>query len=140
MHTPVSLTLCVRPGRGAPPCVQEAAWQAKKEEEAKRKAEEAAAAIAAAEAGDQRKAEEAVAEIQREYQNWRAGGATSEAGRWRMVPAVGGGRGSGMQPCNRGVNRLSMRTAGVGAAVDACRAVLASPCVPHGWPPPRAGV
>ncbi|KAL4420307.1 hypothetical protein ABPG77_001397 [Micractinium sp. CCAP 211/92] len=65
----------------------EAAWQAKKEEEAKRKAEEEAAAIAASEAGDERKAQEAVNEIKREYQNWRAGGGTSEAGRWRMVPA-----------------------------------------------------
>lgn len=85
--------------------LQEAAWRAKQEEEAKRKAEEAAAAVAAAETGDQRKAEETVAEIKREYQNWRAGGATSEAGRWRMVPAVSWGSRSATQ--HQPVRRLS---------------------------------
>lgn len=116
----------------ASPPLQEAAWQAKKEEEAKRKAEEEAAAIAASEAGDERKAQEAVNEIKREYQNWRAGGGTSEAGRWRMVPAVGAGvAGPGPRrgrnaPCGVGRCRpfvILGREAGLRGAQRACRLV-----------------
>lgn len=70
--------------------MQEAAWRKQQEEEARKKAEAEAAALESKKEKDQRKAEEAVGEIKREYANWQKGGAKHEPGRWRMLPAVGG--------------------------------------------------
>ncbi|EFN55259.1 hypothetical protein CHLNCDRAFT_134595 [Chlorella variabilis] len=66
----------------------EAAWKLQKEEEERKAAEAAAAALAAKEEADQRKAEDVVGELKREYAAWQKGAAKQELGRWRMLPAM----------------------------------------------------
>ena len=79
--------------------MQEAAWKLQKEEEERKAAEAAAAALAAKEEADQRKAEDVVGELKREYAAWQKGAAKQELGRWRMLPAVSAVGGWGAAGC-----------------------------------------